>query len=938
MSRQRRCQSRPNYSAAVAENTVQFLEERCLLAATLWTQRGADAGHTGYVDVALDPAAFVQAWHEPITFQPSTSRYGSAVAIDETHVYRTDLDGYTFNGDYLVQAFDLKNGDVVWRNTLQGNAHAGVGEPSVSGSIVYVNRAGHSASGLQSGYPRLYGFNAETGDLVVEQIYSSQWGSNERPVIRDNQLVVENGYLGGIRAYTASTLTAQWFVDGSIYDPPSSALDDEYVYAYGNQVYRRSNGQFVRHQANRQGLELQHAVVSSSGRILYDAFGSNGSPVTSFVTALDGDTHAMLWTNTVPDMVSIKAVGNGIVAVVAGSQLILLDELTGRRLRSWQGPNRLAPEIVLTRTHAFVQSFAGIYGGTATIHAIELTTGNNVWNAGPLSSRTYDPTIEMAMGSGYLLLSHEDFLRAYSVTVHVPQATNDQAAIDEDTSISLQVMNNDHFAGTGALTVTAAGPAAHGAVAVSTTGIVSYVPEANYFGDDQFSYTISDPSGHSDTATVFITVRPVADAPVAVAGEDQTGDEDDLFVLNGRSSIDVDDEPSEYGFDLGYGTTTVIHESLVYRWDFGDGTTALGSSVTHKFSGGRTYAVSLTVTDNTGRSSSDSLMVSVVNLSPVLQVYGQHRGVRGEPRFFAFVVDDASRDRLDGPFTYSIQWGDGSQVQTIQESDSVQIQHTFSANGWYSVSAQVVDKDGIASAIVAYPMTISTVVDDGSRLTIGGTPQADTIGLRPSSAISGGLVVTVNGAAAGTYSPGSRILIYGQAGDDLIQLQPLKTNRILVSAIIFSGSGNDVVDAWGSVATNALVGGDGADVLRGGDGRDLMIGGAGRDTLRGRGGDDILIGGATVPEFSDVEVDQVLSEWKRSNVDFARRVDHLSGVLAGGFNAGVFLNSASVLDDRATDQLFGDDGSDWVFGMLTGQFRDVLGPRRKHERLFRLFD
>ena len=890
------------------------------------------------MDVALDPAAFVQAWHEPITFQPSPSRYGSAVAIDETHVYRTDLNGYTFNGDYHVQAFDLKNGDVVWQRILQGNAHAGVGEPSVSGNIVFVNRAGHSSSSPQSGYPRLYGFNTATGDVVVEQTYSSQWGSNERPVIRDNQLVVENGYLGGIAAYTASTLTAQWFVDGSISDPPSSALDDEYVYAYGNQVYRRSNGQFVRIQANRQGLELRHAVVSSSGRVLYDAFGSVGSTQTSLVTALDGDTHAMLWANTVPDQVSIKAVGNGIVAVVAGSQLILLDEMTGRRIRSWQGPNRLAPEIVLTRTHAFVQSIAGIYGGTATIHAIELSTGRNVWNTGPLSSTTYDPTIEMAMGSGYLLLSHEDFLRAYSVTAHVPQATNDQAAIDEDTSITLPVMNNDHFAGTGALTVTEAGPATHGNVSVSTTGIVSYVPRANYFGDDQFSYTISDPSGHSDTATVFITVRPVADAPVAVAGEDQAGDEDDVFVLNGRNSIDVDDEPSEYGFELGSGATTVIHESLAYRWDFGDGTTALGSSVTHKFPGGRTYAVSLTVTDNTGRSSSDSLLVSVAHLAPVLQVYGQHRGVPGEPRHFYFTVDDASRDRLDGPFTYSIGWGDGSPVQTIQHADSIQIQHTFSANGQYSVSAQVVDKDGIASATVAYPMTISTVVYDGSLLTIGGTPQADSIVVSPSSVTSGGFIVTVNGTAEGTYNPRDRILIYGAAGDDLIQLQSMKRNRLAVSAIMFSGSGNDVVDAWGSVATNALVGGDGADVLRGGDGRDLMIGGAGRDTLRGRGGDDILIGGATDPEFSVHEVDPVLSEWSRSNVDFARRVDHLSGVLAGGFNAGVFLNSASVLDDRATDQLFGDDGSDWVFGMLTGRFRDVLGPRRKHERLFRLFD
>ena len=52
------------------------------------------------------------------------------------------------------------------------------------------------------------------------------------------------------------------------------------------------------------------------------------------------------------------------------------------------------------------------------------------------------------------------------------------------------------------------------AAAVTPTG-VSYTPDANYFGTDSFTYTISDGNGGSATATVNVTVTPVNDDPVA---------------------------------------------------------------------------------------------------------------------------------------------------------------------------------------------------------------------------------------------------------------------------------------------------------------------------------------------------------------------------------------------------------------------------------------
>jgi VCBS repeat-containing protein len=52
---------------------------------------------------------------------------------------------------------------------------------------------------------------------------------------------------------------------------------------------------------------------------------------------------------------------------------------------------------------------------------------------------------------------------------------------------------------------------------VSTSGIVSFTPAANFNGTATHSYTVNDNDGAtSNAATITVTVNPVNDAPVAV--------------------------------------------------------------------------------------------------------------------------------------------------------------------------------------------------------------------------------------------------------------------------------------------------------------------------------------------------------------------------------------------------------------------------------------
>ena len=132
-----------------------------------------------------------------------------------------------------------------------------------------------------------------------------------------------------------------------------------------------------------------------------------------------------------------------------------------------------------------------------------------------------------------------------TVTVNnIPEARGERALTSEEQTVAIQVIANDVELDGDALFVSAAGNGAHGTVTIGTGGTVNYTPNLNFYGEDSFTYTVSDGRGGSDTASVIVTVEEVVDDgelmvnPTATANT-RTHNEATIAALTGGGHVVV---------------------------------------------------------------------------------------------------------------------------------------------------------------------------------------------------------------------------------------------------------------------------------------------------------------------------------------------------------------------------------------------------------------
>ena len=117
-----------------------------------------------------------------------------------------------------------------------------------------------------------------------------------------------------------------------------------------------------------------------------------------------------------------------------------------------------------------------------------------------------------------------------------------------------------------------------------------------------------------------------------------------------------------------------------YRWTFGDGGTAADQNPTHVYTAPGSYTVTLTVTDNQGATDNVSHTVTVAapaaaNVAPTVNAGSNDNAITGLLYSFTWSFSDGNHN---GPWSYTIDWGDGSTSRgTATSEGSLSSGHTY---------------------------------------------------------------------------------------------------------------------------------------------------------------------------------------------------------------------------------------------------------------------
>jgi len=261
-----------------------------------------------------------------------------------------------------------------------------------------------------------------------------------------------------------------------------------------------------------------------------------------------------------------------------------------------------------------------------------------------------------------------------------PVANDDYATTDEDTPVVIDVLANDSDVEDGIPELNAIiSQPSHGTATINADETITYEPDPNYYGSDSFVYEVIDSDGATDTATVYITITPINDAPVA--NDDSYATDEDITltintpgVLANDNDVDNDALTAELVTNPQHGILTFNSDgSFIYVPD----ENYYGSdSFTYKAYDGQEYSNVATVT----------ITVTPVNDVPVANFsYSPPNPTDLDVIQFT----DSSYD-IDG---YIVNWtwnfGDGN-IGYEQNP-----QHQYSSPGIYNVTLTVMDNDGV---------------------------------------------------------------------------------------------------------------------------------------------------------------------------------------------------------------------------------------------------
>ena len=480
------------------------------------------------------------------------------------------------------------------------------------------------------------------------------------------------------------------------------------------------------------------------------------------------------------------------------------------------------------------------------------------------------------------------------------------------------------------------------------------------------TYTFQITSGNLTPAHGIIHVKAAAATQLVVTSADSVGMLDP-FVVTVAAADPLGNTNTTYS-----GLVTLVLAS-------GPGGATLGGSLTAPLVNGVATFSNLTLNQlGTGYSiqatvaglpAATSGQIAVVqSAAPVASISGPASVVRGQSQSFTLLATDSSAADEEAGFTFSVDWGDGTAIETITGLSGLQAAHIYSTFGPRVVKVTATDQHGDTSSQATLALSVSPVKLVGNSgaldLVWTGTAGDDHVQFEQLSATTIRVSTTFdNGSVTNfveTFNDITGIVIAnGLDGGDTLDASLLTTKAARLdggfgSNTLYGGGGNDTLIGGGNFGAkvngpegqqgnNIVVGGAGDDIIygnsiNGGEGKggnNILLGGAGNDTIYGNwsnGGEggrrNIIVGGANADTLYGYEatdgaegkgsiliagdtslgisqLQAVLSEWT-STRSYAGRVQNILDIDPNGSNGNVYLQpGVTVTSDAAVDQLWG---------------------------------
>jgi VCBS repeat-containing protein len=145
----------------------------------------------------------------------------------------------------------------------------------------------------------------------------------------------------------------------------------------------------------------------------------------------------------------------------------------------------------------------------------------------PDNTFTYTPSANFNGTDSFMYVANDGTVNSINATVNItvnpindpPVAVNDSYSTNEDTLLPIaspgNLVNDSDVDLDPLITILVTGPA-HGTLTFNADGGFDYTPDADFNGNDSFTYKANDGIADSNVVTVTITINPINDPPVAV--------------------------------------------------------------------------------------------------------------------------------------------------------------------------------------------------------------------------------------------------------------------------------------------------------------------------------------------------------------------------------------------------------------------------------------